>query len=290
MDDVSLSEWLRLREAADFRARASGLTNAVVARLRRDRTLSVLDLATGAGSNFRFLVERLPSPQRWLVVDRSPTLLDDLQARTQVWAEQRGYRVEPTAEGFLISGLHLRCDVACRVQDLAALEDRTLFSGRDLVTASALLDLVSESWLKSLARQCRMAQATVLLTITYDGRFSCSPAEPEDETVRGAMNEHQHRDKGLGGPAEGPQAAASAERCFAEEGFIVDTMASDWVLGREDAAMQRTLIEGWAEAASEVLGHQAAAIASWRGRRLAHVDAGRSDVIVGHRDLAAWLD
>ena len=28
---------------------------------------------------------------------------------------------------------------------------------------------------------------------------------------------------------------------------------------------------------------------SWLARRLAHVDAGRSHVTVGHEDLAAWL-
>jgi len=30
-------------------------------------------------------------------------------------------------------------------------------------------------------------------------------------------------------------------------------------------------------------------IARWRARRLAHVDAGRSRLVVGHDDLAAWL-
>jgi len=27
----------------------------------------------------------------------------------------------------------------------------------------------------------------------------------------------------------------------------------------------------------------------WKTRRLAHVDAGRSRIVVGHDDLAAWL-
>jgi hypothetical protein len=30
-------------------------------------------------------------------------------------------------------------------------------------------------------------------------------------------------------------------------------------------------------------------IQAWLARRLAHVEAGRSEVIVGHEDLAAWL-
>ena len=34
---------------------------------------------------------------------------------------------------------------------------------------------------------------------------------------------------------------------------------------------------------------RAAAIDGWRARRLAHVDAQRSHLTVGHEDLAAWL-
>ena len=92
--------------------------------------------------------------------------------------------------------------------------DAEIFEGRNLVTASALLDLVSESWLRLLAARCREAGATALFTLTYDGRSSCDPVEPEDELVRELMNLHQKTDKGLGGPADGPDAWAVAERAF----------------------------------------------------------------------------
>ena len=296
MDDSSLSQWLRLRERADWRSRSAALTQAVAARLAHDRPVCVLDLATGAGSNLRYLVERLPARQRWLLVDRSHALLADVDERTRAWAAERGHisLIKEGAgfspAGFSLVGPHLECQVHLRVQDLGALDDPAIFAGRDLVTASALLDLVSETWLRALASHCRVAGAAALFTITYDGRFSCTPSEPEDEMVRERMNEHQRRDKGLGGPAQGPHAAACAGRCFAEEGYRVMTEPSDWVLGPNDAPMQRTLIDGWAEAASEVVPHHAPTIASWRTRRLAHVDAGRSHLVVGHRDVAAWRE
>jgi hypothetical protein len=197
-------------------------------------------------------------------------------------------KADSGSPAFSLVGPRIECHVDLRAQDLGTLHDPTIFVGRDLVTASALLDLVSEAWLRALASHCRLADAAVLLTITYDGRFACTPLEPEDEMVRAGMNEHQRRDKGLGGPAQGPDAAACAERCFAEEGYRVTTAISDWVLGPDDAAMQRTLIDGWADAASEVRPHDTSTFESWRARRLAHVDAGRSRLVVGHRDLAAW--
>jgi hypothetical protein len=42
-------------------------------------------------------------------------------------------------------------------------------------------------------------------------------------------------------------------------------------------------------AAAEVAPDLAPTIARWRARRFEHVAAGRSRLIVGHDDLAAWL-
>jgi hypothetical protein len=167
--------------------------------------------------------------------------------------------------------------------------DPAVFEGRHLVTASALLDLVSDSWLCTLAERCRATGAVALFTITYDGRSSCEPIEPEDELVRRLFNQHQVSDKGLGGPAAGPGAADAAERRFTEAGYRVASARSDWRLSPDARAMQRYLMEGWARAATEVAPDEAGRIHAWLDRRLAHVEAGRSRVVVGHRDLAAWL-
>jgi SAM-dependent methyltransferase len=263
--DEALLQWLRLREAADARARVHALTRQIVRVVAGRRPVRVLDLGTGAGSNVRFLALRLPRPQHWIVVDRSGVLLADLRART--------------------ANLDIEIDV--RKMDLGAL-DPSLFEGRHLVTASALLDLVSESWLRTLARHCRTAGAAALFTITYNGRSSCDPREPEDDWVRDLLNRHQQRDKGLGGPAAGPNAPVVAERCFADEGYQVERAPSDWQLGPDESAIQRTLIDGWAHAASEMEPARAATIDDWRARRLAHVNARRSTIVVGHDDLAAW--
>jgi hypothetical protein len=290
MDDQSLSRWLCLREQADWRSRSDMLTKAVAAVLPQSRPVAVVDLATGEGSNLRYLIDQLPARQRWLLIDRSRALLTRGEEKTRVWASERGYEVQSHGSGLVLWGSQLECLIEMRVQDLGTLDDSSIFAGRDLVTASALLDLVSESWLRALASHCRRVAAAGLFTLTYDGRFSCEPSEPEDEMVRRGMNEHQRRDKGLGGPAEGPGAAASAARCFAGENYLVSTAVSDWALGPNEASMQRVLIEGWADAASEVYPDDAATIATWRSRRLRHVAAGQSHLIVGHRDVAAWLE
>ena len=287
MDD-GLGHWLRLREPADVHSRAASLVLDIAESLARHDPLRVLDLGTGTGSNIRYLAERLRGPQQWLAIDRSAELLAALPERFRAWATPRGFDVVTRNGSCVVRGPHFESEIQTRQQDLGVLGDHRVFDGRHLVTASALLDLVSEQWLRSLAEHCRTAGALALFAITYNGRFSCEPREVEDDTVRDLVNRHQKTDKGLGGVAAGPEAAAVAERCFAEAGYRVRRESSDWVLGPAEHPLQRLLIDGWAEAASEIVPGSAAMIAGWRARRLAHLDAGRSSVVVGHDDLAAW--
>jgi hypothetical protein len=254
------ADWLELREPVDAASRSMRLTRAVADALPRYRAIDILDLGAGTGANVRFLAGKLPLPQRWLLVDRDERLLG---RAPKAWPSQ-----------------------CLDLQD--AVLDGSLFSGRALVTASAFLDLASDEWLQALAARCRDAGAAVLFALTYDGRTDCAPAEPEDDLILDLVNQHQRTDKGLG-PAAGPRATSRAGELFAAAGYHVEREASDWVLGTESASLQRQLIEGWAQAAAAVAPGQSVTIDDWRARRIAHVDGGRSQLIVGHKDLAGWL-
>jgi SAM-dependent methyltransferase len=263
--------WLALREPADHAARSLPLTRALAAALPAAPPTCVLDLGAGTGSNLRFLAARLGGEQRWLLVDRDAALL--------AHAAQHA------------SGDESAVHVEVRDVDLSTLADpstRELFDGRALVTASALLDLVSEAWIRALVTRCRERGAAVLFALSYDGRIHCAPEDVEDEMVRDLVNRHQRTDKGFGS-ALGPAATDAAARAFTGAGYQVRRERSDWTLTPEQGALQRELIEGWADAASLMAPERAAAIDGWRIRRLAHVDAERSRLTVGHEDLAAWL-
>src|SRR5205809_2110421 len=149
----SLSSWLALREPVDHASRSLTLARAVAAVLPPDRPLRIVDLGSGTGSNVRYLSRLLPSPQRWLVVDREPALM-----------------AQATASD---------ASIESRTMNLGEF-DADVIAGAHLVTASALLDLVSDSWLRRLAHACRAQRAAALFALTYNGRSRCSPAEPED--------------------------------------------------------------------------------------------------------------
>ncbi|MCC7127104.1 MAG: class I SAM-dependent methyltransferase [Acidobacteria bacterium] len=257
-------------------------------RMRRHTPVSVLDLATGTGSNFRFLAPLLPSPQQWLLVDRRPDLLQLVRERTSAWATERGFTVDDAGEGFRVHGADLDATVVTLVRNLDLPLGADIFEGRHLVTASALLDLVSTSWLDALATRCSEADAAVLFALTYDGQSAFEPRDEEDDLARDLLNEHQHRDKGLGGPAAGPDAPAAAARAFTGVGYEVYEGASDWRIGPDQSAFQAQLIDGLAQAGREQRPDLAATLDAWQSRRHAHLEAGRSHARVGHRDLMAW--
>src|SRR5438046_7419996 len=98
---LPLSSWLALREPADRAARSLASTRAVADLLPRDRPVHVLDLATGTGSNFRYLTGHLPNQQHWLLVDNDPAVLAALPGQTFSWAGARGYRARTTLDGLV---------------------------------------------------------------------------------------------------------------------------------------------------------------------------------------------
>jgi hypothetical protein len=261
-------EWLRLREPTDARARSRRLAEAVASRLPAD-SVTILDLACGTGANTRYLARVIPRRHRWLLLDNDALLLAAIPELMS--------RRDPTLDERLI----------VRRADLRSLE-RSLFADAGLVTASALLDLVSAEWMSGLAASCRQARAVVLFALTYDGRIECTPEDPYDGTVRTLVNRHQETDKGFG-PAAGPRAVDAAAACLAAQGYHVERERSDWELGNGDADLQRRLIEGWAAAAREAARERSVEIGAWQERRLKHLGEGRSLVRVGHEDVAGWL-
>jgi SAM-dependent methyltransferase len=286
--DDALATWLALREPHDWAARDASLVDAVVRALPAVSTLRIVDLGTGTGSNFRYLAPRLPARQEWLLVDKSPDVVEWIVAATEAWAAHHALRVTEEADGFRLRGPALDCQVRIAGQDLNLPLPASLFEGRELVTAAALLDLVSDRWLRDVASHCAAHRAAALFALTYDGQSAFEPSDPDDDLARDLLNAHQLRDKGLGGPAEGPRAHARAVHWFREVGFETRESATPWQVPESSRDFQRELIGGLAGAAVEQDPGVASRIGGWRTRRLDHLDAGRSRAMVGHHDLAAW--
>lgn len=267
------ASWLALREAVDHRSRSAALLAPLAEAWRLGAWRRVVDLGSGTGSNLRYLSPRLPSPQSWTLVDHDASLLARaVRAGTRAAEGSQGSAPGPSVELAVRTG---------------GLEDVGLEAAgeADLVTASALLDLVSETWLADLAERCARTGAAALLALSYDGTIRWSgPAHPDDHLVRDAVNRHQMGDKGLG-LALGPAAGAVAERLFREAGYRTWLRPSPWVLTAEDHPLARALVEGWSEAARAVRPAERERIRAWARHRVHSLPSGT--LTVGHLDLLA---
>ena len=266
------ADWLGLREAADRRARAPMLPARLCPAWRRRGWTRVVDLGSGTGANLRYLAPRLPPGQRWTLVDHDPRHVDRLR------------RLEPPPEVETVAAVS---------RDLAA-DGLAVVAGQNLVTASALLDLVSESWLAGLVRRCADNACGAYFALTYDGEVQWMTEsaagwriddDPDDGLVRDAVNRHQRSDKGFG-PALGPAAAPRAAHLFREAGYDTWLAASGWRLEAADRGLADRLVEGWAAAAG-LRPETAARVGAWALRRRAAVSGGSFRVTVGHCDLLA---
>jgi hypothetical protein len=258
------AEWLALRESHDLRARNPVVLDAVATLFKPRDAASVVDLACGAGSTVRALSSHLPARQHWRLVDNDQRLL--------TLACSGKYAGDARLNAILL--------------DLSG-NFEVVFDGTiDLITVSALLDLVSEAWLDRFARNIAARKLPVYAALTYDGRIDFSPADPLDAAIASAVNAHQRTDKGFG-PALGPSAAAAAISRFEALGYSVVHGSSDWLIGTEDQAIQLELLDGWANAARDVEALPHRDIDNWLTRRKDEVGAGVSTMRVGHVDFLA---
>ena len=302
MADFSAS-WLALREPADTGARSARLAQRLadwlagppLAAPQSRAPLGVLDLGAGTGANLRYLAPRLGRDQRWVCVDRDRHLLAGLPLQTTSWAHAAGIAVSNRGGGLRIQAREHDWRVETLNLDLAEGAAALPITRGTLVTASALFDLVSDSWLVGLLQTCARSGSPLLAALTYDGRVEMEPPEPIDGLVVGLVNGHQRRDKGLG-PALGPSACSRLVNGAPGLGFAVESAGSDWTLEPDQPGLQEALVSGWVHAAGEQIREVPGAsteatlrrlstIEQWSRARLGHIAAGRSRIRVGHLDV-----
>ena len=258
-------DWLYLREPADAAARAPELVDTLREHLPAG-DLVIRDLGCGTGSLGRWLAARLPGTQHWILHDEDAELLT--RARTSLPAT--------ALDGSPV-------DVVTEQRDVTALRAADL-AGTSLVTASALLDLLTEAEVTALARAIVEAGCAALLMLSVTGRVELSPADPLDAALSSSFNAHQRRLTG-GRRLLGPTAMDVAATAFGRLGARVVRAESAWRLGPEQAELQRQWLEGWVGAAVEQLWELRPAAEVYLQRRLEMADAGELHAVIHHGDL-----
>ena len=260
------ADWLALREPADAEARAVDLVEQVSRWLPVDRPAVIHDLGCGTGSMGRWLAPRLSGRQHWVLYDREPGLLS---------VAASGMPTTGPAGEQISSEL--------RLEDITRL-DGGRFAGASLITASALLDMLTADGLDRLLTACLQAKCPVLLALSVTGQVELTPPDPLDGKIVAAFNAHQRRDT-AGGRLLGPDAVRVAAKAFERAGADVFVRDSPWRLDASHAPLLAEWFAGWVRAACEQEPALTAAAAGYAGRRAAEAADGRLKVTVQHRDL-----
>ncbi|TDD28606.1 class I SAM-dependent methyltransferase [Actinomadura sp. KC06] len=252
--------WLALRESADAAARAAELLVPLRAALPPDEPLVIWDLGCGTGSLGRWLSGRLRGPQHWILHDNDPALLDRAAANIYTTADGR------------------RATIETRKGDVGSLQASDLV-GASLVTASALLDVLTAAEIETIAAA---AACPALLTLSVVGRVRVSPPDTLDAEIAAAFDAHQRR-----GGLLGPDAVTVATEAFGRRGATVQTRPSPWRLGPGQSALTSAWLRGWVAAATEQRPDLAPAADAYLRRRLDECAKGALTVEVHHVDLLA---
>jgi hypothetical protein len=259
-------EWLALREPADAAARAPDLAELLRRRLPAAGRHVIHDLGGGTGAMGRWLAPRLRGPQHWVVHDRDADLL--AIAGENLPGE--------AADGAAVT-------VETRQSDITRLEPGDL-ADATLITASAILDLLTGEELAGVVAVCAGTGCPVLLTLSVVGRVDLNPADPLDASVAAAFDAHQRRTTEEG-RLLGPDAVAFAVEGFSRLEADVLVRPSPWRLGASEADLATEWFTGWIGAACEQQAELAAEADAYARRRLAEATAGQLAVTVEHADL-----
>ena len=258
--------WLDQREAADAEARSRDLVRMLRMRVPADEGWLIHDLASGSGSMGRWLAPLLPGRQHWVLHDRDADLL----------ALGSVNRPGRSADGEEVT-------VETRLSDITQLGSGDL-AGATLITASALLDLLTPAELTQLIHACVGAGCSVLFALSVAGRVQLLPADPLDAQIGAAFNAHQRRLTPRGRPL-GPDAVEAAVQDFRRLGAEVVVRPSPWRLGATEGDLAAEWLTGWVDAACEQAPELAREVGPYRRRRLREAAAGALAVTVSHADL-----
>ena len=215
----------------------------------------------------RWLAPLLPGPQHWVAARPGP------RPAAVAAADLPG----PAADG-------ARSTVETRRSDITRLDPDDL-AGATLITASALLDLLTGDELARLVDVCAGAGCPALLTLSVVGRVELAPARPARRAEWRPPSTPTSAARRRGGRLLGPDAVAAAVDGVPPAGGRGARPAQPLAARRRPGRPGGGVARGWVGAACEQEAELAAEADAYARPAAGEARAGQLAVTVDHADL-----
>ena len=271
------TEWLSLREPLDIKSHNQNVLRNCVDTFKNHETISICDLGSGTGASVRAISPLLPKQQCWTLVDHDAKNLSAAKYILADWADS----TQMTSNGISIRRSEIDIVVKFVLSDLAT-ETSPWPPKTDLVIASALFDLTSNSWISKIINKLSERKLSLLAVLNFDGRMKANPSHVLDERMFESFRAHQKRDKGFGAAA-GPNAVSVLEDTLQGYGYKVTSGNSPWRMNSESRPLMNETLRGIAAAVTDTEMLKKSEVKNWLDKRIAQTES----LIIGHRDIFA---
>lgn len=187
------NNWLKLRETVDKKSRNLKIIKLINKKFNNNEPISIIDLGTGAGSNFNYLKTKLKFYQNWVFTDISSNSMNYFKRNIKL-------------SNKIIKTKFQIFDV---IKDL----NKIKFKSFDIVTGSAFLDILPQRWFYKF-HKFNINTEIVLFALNYNGDFKFFPEHKYDKNIVNLFNKDQKTDKGIGNKAIGPDCSDLIKNVF----------------------------------------------------------------------------
>lgn len=187
------NKWLNLRETVDRNARNKRILYLINKFFKNKKNIRIVDLGSGAGSNYRFLKSRLLNNQYWFFVDISHQSTNYFKKNIKLSSKIKKTNF--------------------KIVDIINNLEKINFNDYNLVTGSAFLDILPKKWFKKF-HKLNIDTEIVYFALNYNGNFKFFPKHMDDKKILNIFNKDQKSDKGIGEVAVGPDCTELINKVF----------------------------------------------------------------------------
>ncbi len=187
------NKWLNLRETVDRNSRNKRILYLINKFFKNKKNIRIVDLGSGAGSNYRFLKSRLLNNQYWSFVDISHQSTNYFKKNIKLSSKIKKTNF--------------------KIVDVINNLEKINFNDYNLVTGSAFLDILPKTWFKNFYK-LNVDTEIVYFALNYNGNFKFFPKHKDDKKILNIFNKDQKSDKGIGEVAVGPDCTELINKAF----------------------------------------------------------------------------